>query len=93
MYTHIVLFHLKDPSSAQKAAERLRGMAGRIPTLRSIDVGVDDAPSPRSAHLSLITRFDDPVGLEAYQVHPVHQALLDWIRPQIERTVKVDYAS
>ncbi|MFT5685761.1 MAG: hypothetical protein ACI8RZ_006715, partial [Myxococcota bacterium] len=58
MYTHIVLFHFKNPGDAPEAAEKLRGMVGHIPTLRSIEVGVDDAPSPRSAHLSLLTRFD-----------------------------------
>jgi hypothetical protein len=93
MYTHIVFFHLVDPAEAQTVAEKLRGMAGRIPTLREIEVGVDDAPSPRSAHVSLITRFDDPAGLEAYAVHPVHLALLDWIRPRLERATKVDYPS
>ena len=92
MYTHIVLFNLKDPSGAEEAAERLRAMAGRIPSLKSIEVGVDDAPSPRSAHLSLITRFDSPAGLAEYAVHPVHVALLEWIKPRIERAIKVDYA-
>lgn len=92
MYTHIVLFHLKDPAGAQEAAERLRSLEGQVPSLRSIEVGVDDTPSPRSAHLSLLTRFDDPAGLAAYAVHPVHLALLDWIRPRLEKTVKVDYS-
>ena len=91
MYTHIVLFNLTDPAGAEEAAEKLRAMAGQIPTLRSIEVGVDDTPSPRSAHLSLITRFDDQAGLAAYAVHPVHVALLEWIRPRIERAIKVDY--
>ncbi|MFT5684745.1 MAG: hypothetical protein ACI8RZ_005689, partial [Myxococcota bacterium] len=38
-----------------------------------------------------LTRFDSPAGLEAYATHPVHLALLDWIRPRLESTVKVDY--
>lgn len=91
MYVHIVLFHLKDPTEAETAAEKLRAMDGQIPSLKSIEVGVDDAPSPRSAHLSLITRFDDPAGLADYAVHPVHQALLAWIRPRLASSVKVDY--
>ena len=93
MYTHIVLFFLRDPAGAEEAAEKLRSMEGKIPALRSIEVGVDDAPSPRSAHLSLITRFDSPEGLAEYAVHPVHKALLAWIGPRLERAIKVDYAS
>lgn len=93
MYTHIVFFHLKNPAEAEEAAEKLRGLEGHIPSLKSIEVGVDDAHSPRSAHLSLLTRFDDPAGLAAYATHPVHLALLDWIRPRLQRTVKVDYSA
>jgi hypothetical protein len=91
MYTHVVLFHLVDPSEAQAVAERLVQMRGRIPGLRQIEAGADDAPSERSADVCLITRFDDAAGLADYQVHPVHQELLAWIRPKLKGAVKVDY--
>jgi hypothetical protein len=92
MYTHVVFFLLHDPADATEFSERLMAMKGQVPTLTEIEVGIDDAPSGRSAHLSLITRFEDAAGLQAYSVHPVHQAFLQWARPRIERTMKVDYA-
>ncbi len=92
-YTHIVLFTLNDPLDGPELVERLYGMAGQIPSLKQLEAGVDDAPSPRSAHVSLITRFDSAEGLAAYQVHPAHVALLAWVRPRVKATIKVDYAS
>ncbi len=93
MYTHIVLFTLKDPADAERVATQIRALEAQIPSLKSIEVGVDDAPSHRSAHVSLITRHDDPAGLAAYAIHPVHQALLTWVKPYVQATQKVDYAS
>jgi len=50
MITHIVLFKLKDNSkeSIEKAQNILRGMEGRIPELKDIEVGVDITRSDRS---------------------------------------------
>jgi len=92
MYTHVVLFHLNEAEDADEIAEQLKTLSDRIPSLRSLEVGVDDAPSDRSAHLCLITRFDDADGLEAYRVHPAHTEFLSWVKPRVQRTVKVDYA-
>lgn len=92
MYTHIVFFLLKEPAEAPEFEERLLALRDQVPSLAEIEVGVDDAPEGRSAHLSLLTRFADADGLEAYRVHPAHQAFLAWARPRIEKTYKVDYA-
>lgn len=93
MLTHVVLFALKDPADAEPTAAILRGMAGRIPTLRSVEVGLDALPSERSMHLALITRHDDRAGLAAYAAHPVHQEVLAHMRQVVERSVKVDFES
>lgn len=92
MYTHVVLFRFKQAEDAVEAAERLNAMRGQIPSLREIEVGIDDAPSPRSAHLCLITRFDDADGLETYRVHPIHQTVVEWISAHATESVKVDFA-
>jgi len=92
MYTHIVFFILNDPADAPAFEERLLALGDQIDALKEVEVGVDDAPSARSAHLCLITRFDDAHGLEVYRVHPKHEAFLQWARPRVTRTLKVDYA-
>ena len=54
--------------------------------------GVDDAPSPRSYDIVLITRFDSPEALSVYQTHLHHQQVLEFLSEVVESAVKVDYA-
>ncbi len=92
MYSHIVMFKLKDPDDIPQTVGTLRAMEGRIPQLRYIEVGVDDAPSPRSHDIVLITRFDSPEALSVYQTHPHHRQVLEFLSEVVESAVKVDYA-
>lgn len=86
--THAVMFTLAEPGDAAEAAKRLRAMAGRIPSLLSIEAGTSaDGGAP---HLLLVTRHDDAKALQDYQDHPVHQELLGWIRPRIVGRTVVD---
>ncbi len=91
MYHHVVLFFLKDPAEIPGTVKVLQDMAGRIPSLRKVDVGVDDSPGPRSAHVALVTSFDDAEGYEAYRVHPVHKQVLAHMKTVVERSFKVDW--
>jgi len=93
MITHVVLFKLKDPSSIQKTREVLMGMDGKIPQIRDLEVGVDVVRSQRSYDLALITRFDSMEDLQAYQVHPVHVEVLNYITSVRESVVAVDFQS
>jgi len=86
------MFTLRDKDDIPQTVGTLRAMEGRIPQLRYIEVGIDDAPSPRSADIILITRFDSPEALEVYQKHPHHQQVLEFLGEVVERAVKVDYA-
>lgn len=92
MYSHIVMFTLKDRDDIPQTAGALRAMEGRIPQLRYLEVGVDDAPSERSADIVLITRFDSKEALAAYQRHPHHEQVLEFLGEVVERAVKVDFA-
>jgi len=91
MITHAVLFKLKDPSNIQKTREVLLGMDGKIPQIRNLEVGVDVVRSQRSYDLALITRFDSMEDLQAYQVHPVHVEVLNYITSVRESVVAVDF--
>lgn len=92
MYSHIVMFTLKDKDDIPQTVGTLQAMEGRIPQLRYIEVGVDDAPSSRSADIVLITRFDSPEALDVYQRHPHHQQVLEFLAEVVEKAVKVDYS-
>ena len=75
MLTHIVLFKLSErtPENAQKLREVLLGMAGRIPQIRHMEVGVNVVPSERACDVALFQRFDSLHDLQEYQAHPNHQ--------------------
>ena len=91
MLVHVVLFTLERPEDAAPLADRIRAMNGRIPSLRSLSVGVEALPEARSAHLALVTTFDDAAGLAAYAEDPVHLEVITHVRAAGARTVKVDY--
>lgn len=95
MVTHIVLFKLKDrtPENIEYTAQVLRNMEGKIDELQYIEVGVDVLHSERSYDIALITKFASMEALQAYQVHPVHQKVLEHMATVRESSVSVDYES
>jgi hypothetical protein len=92
-FTHIVLFKLNNRSAENivDTAAILRGMAGRIPSLRELEVGVNEIHSGRAYDIALIARFNNRAGMEAYQVHPVHQKVVAHMHEVAESAVAVDY--
>lgn len=95
MFTHVVLFRLKDRSPEGIAATRavLESLGNGIETLRGLEIGVDVVRSGRSYDLALITRFDDRGGYEAYRQHPLHLPVLAHLSEAAEHAVAVDYES
>ncbi len=93
MITHIVLFKLKDESaeSVEKARNILMDMKGKIPELKGMEVGTDITHSDRSYNLALITKFESINDLEAYQVHPVHVKVAEYMISVRASTVTVDF--
>ncbi|MCC6503282.1 MAG: Dabb family protein [Deltaproteobacteria bacterium] len=93
MITHVVLFKLKDssPESIYKAEQVLRSLEGRVPVIRSIEVGVDVLRSQRSYDICLTVKFDTLEDLEAYQSHPEHVLVADYIGSVRESVAVVDY--
>jgi len=93
MLTHIVLLRFTDLADAEEGARRLRAMKGQIPSLKDVEAGVDITRSERSYELALITRHADQAGLDAYQIHPVHQDVLKFLRAHAAGSVSVDFES
>lgn len=82
MLTHIVLFKLNDhsPQNVARVVAKLRTLEGEVPTLRGLEVGSDIIGAVRSFDVALVARFDDLAGMEAYQVHPFHVGVLDFMK-------------
>lgn len=95
MITHIVLFKLADrsPANVEKTRDVLLGLAGKVPTLRHLEVGVNVVPSERAYDLALVARFDSLEDLQAYQVHPFHAEVANYIASVRDSVVDVDYES
>lgn len=95
MITHIVCFKLKDNSaeSVTRTAKVLRDMEGQIDELKSIEVGIDVLHSDRSYDIALITKFESMEALNAYQVHPAHQKVIEHMSQVREASVSVDFES
>jgi hypothetical protein len=91
MLTHVVFMKFPSQEIARDVRDRLLGMQGKIETLNELEAGLDVTRSGRSWDVVLITRHDDKAGLEAYAVHPVHQAVLGYIKQHITASAAVDF--
>jgi hypothetical protein len=96
MITHIVLFKLKEPTTEAIAITKakLESMAGKVPLLRHLEVGVDVIRSERSFDIALFTKFDSLSDLQAYQVDPYHAGeVVPHMKAVCSSIVAVDYES
>ena len=93
MVKHIVMFKLKQktPENLNTLASALKGMEGRIVSLKFLEVGEDFKGSERSFDLVLTTHFDNREGLTDYAGHEVHQPVIQLARTLCSQTVVVDY--
>lgn len=94
MFTHVVFFKFKDRSeeNIKKAEKIMHGMEGRIPELKSMEIGLDVVHSERSYDIALITRFDNKADMEVYATHPIHvNEILKFLRPMQENSLTVDF--
>jgi len=91
MIKHIVMWKLRDKTDAAEIKTKLEALAGNIPGLLHIEVGIDFLGSEQSADVVLYTELESREALEAYQVHPEHQAVVPIVKAAaVSRTV-VDY--
>ncbi|MBM3092428.1 Dabb family protein [Ensifer sp. T173] len=97
MIKHIVMWNVQGEDVEQKlsaAADvkaRFEGLIGRVPGLRSLEVGIDVSRVSYACDVVLYTEFEDEAALAAYAEHPAHLE----VRRQLEgvRTARyqVDY--
>ena len=94
MLVHIVMFKFKEKNKKAniiQVKQMLENLMGAVPTLRSIDVGVNFIEADRAMDLSLIAVFESKGGLDAYDKHPEHQKVVTFIKSVVEYSKAVDY--
>lgn len=66
----------ESPQERQQARERVKqafeGLAGRIPGLRQIEIGIDHSAVDHACDAVLVADFESQQALDAYATHPEH---------------------
>ena len=94
MIVHIVMFAFKEENrqeNLQKTKVMLEALVDKIPSLLSMEVGLDFMQSERSFDLVLTSTFEDKEGLSTYATHPAHLEVVSFIKEVTETAKVVDY--
>lgn len=98
MLRHIVMFKLKDfenetakASAAQQVVERLNELPSKIKEIRKYHAGTDTRKLAWSYDVVLEMDFENPADLEAYTIHPDHQAFVAFNKNFSIDKVCIDY--
>lgn len=95
MVEHLVLFRWKEDTSAEaitSAITGLRELKGVVPSIVDLSCGENFSDRAQGYQTGLVVRFADRAGLEAYIVHPAHQAVVtERIKPFVDAVLAVDY--
>jgi hypothetical protein len=98
MIKHIVMWRLESSKNglnkAEAAAEirkRLESLPEKIDEIIDFEVGDNFNPAPVAYDICLYSTFEDCDALQAYQVHPAHVEVKNFIVATVAETVVVDY--
>ena len=94
MIVHIVMFKFNDENKQENLVlvkSRLEELVSKIPTLKSIEVGIDFNQSDRAFDLSLYSTFDTKDDLKTYAIHPEHLKVVELIKSVTTESKVVDY--
>lgn len=95
MVVHIVMIKLKDEFNNQETKKevksKIESLLGVIPSLKSMEVGINFADEERAMDISLIATFNDKEGLREYAVDKYHQEVIEFIKKVASYTKVVDY--
>ena len=94
MVKHIVMFDFKDENKQEnllKAKRMLEALVDTVPSLKSMEVGLNFSDEDRAMDLSIITTFDDKEGLALYANHPEHLEVVAFIKTVVSQSKVSDY--
>jgi hypothetical protein len=89
------MVQFKDRTTKDEEASILKKMLedlkDEIPSLYTMEVGLNINNKPSAFDLVLTADFENETGLNAYRVHPKHVKVLDYLKAVVEKTAVVDY--
>jgi hypothetical protein len=93
MVIHTFGFRWKPGVTAAQRAEAskiIRALQGQIPGLLNTWVGENISPRSQGYEFAGVMHFSDRASLDAYNSHPAHQKVLEFVRPLIE-AIEIDF--
>jgi hypothetical protein len=93
---HVVAWQLatEDPAlraeHARRISDDLMALQGVVPSILDIKVGAD-VVGGGNWDVALVADFADRAGLDEYQIHPDHQAVVAYVRSVVSGRVAVDF--
>lgn len=98
MLRHIVMWTLKESAEGGTRAENIVKLKAKLESCRSIvagqghfEVGVAQPGYEATCDVILVSDFDNKEALQAYQVHPKHVAIKDFVAAVRESRQCIDY--
>ncbi len=98
MIKHIVFWKLKPEADGRSAQEnaalmiaKLNGLKALVPQVVEIEAGADFNRSEAAWDVALYTSFASRADLDAYQVHPEHLKVVEFVRAVVASRCVVDY--
>lgn len=93
MLVHIVLFKLphSTPELLDEVVAKLRDMRPQIKEILHFEVGINIVHSERAFDFGLYSHFASLETMEVYQKHPVHQAIVVYLKSLGVTSVSLDY--
>jgi hypothetical protein len=95
---HIVMWKLKESAEGGTRAENIVKLKAKLESCRSIvagqghfEVGVAQPGLEATCDVILVSDFDNQQALQAYQVHPKHVAIKDFVAAVRETRQCIDY--
>lgn len=97
MVKHIVMWKLKDEAhgndkatNARLIKEKLEALNGKIEGLLKLEVGIDFLGGG-NFDVVLYSKLSKKEDLDTYQNHPLHQALLPFVKEAVTERKAVDF--
>lgn len=98
MIKHIVMWTLREQAEGAGAAENgakmksmLEDLAGKIPGLRHIEVGLDVFQTSLPCQIVLYSELDSREALQVYQQHPEHLRCVEFVKKVVAERNVLDY--
>jgi hypothetical protein len=82
---------LKQADAADRCAEAMASMAGRIPGMVALDVRRNELAEPNACDLALTTTWQDVDAYVAYTTDPVHLEVAAVVRSLMDSATTLDY--